>query len=1302
MNKYFNGALPLGSNLNDGLTAKDNKQTEITQHAEKPVNCSVLNALEAQGRAQINLAFKGGVIARKPQTMSDSEFEQFKNEFYEKVKKLPYDTKEEIENWEVTKTNIKLINKLLSDEKFYRNEALIYFSGYYINYMDEEEAGVKLDFLNLIKENGLINNAGFMKYAGSLLNSVETKDKFNLLKEIISNKELIENPVFMNKAGSFINAAETENQLKIANKILSDNRLISNTDFMEYAGNIILNSRTNESAERKGKILDEVLLNNTLMSNETFMEYFGKLLNYTKNQYQADFFNKITENKELYENENFMKQSVTTMEMIYKEDIAAKKINFINKLLADKNLLKNETFMKYAGNITGSIDNSYNEKLVDKIMKTPELYNNEDFLKKAKYLIAVCNNEKQAELANEIISDEKFYNNKIFMDYVYKLMKSLDNDDKIKMLKKIMTDENLCRNNDFLSSVALFFAQVKTQEQIELLNKVFSLEKIPDNSSFLRGVGYCIVNVDDSFKKDTINRFLEDKELLENEVFLDNIQTIIENSKTNEEIETNIKILKDKQLTYTQKELILAKDIDYSEIQKLNAVIGLDNAAKLPAYETRLASKFVDLYKKQNINEIPIKIKRDLLKNLTAAKEGYFRISDEMQEMFPLLPSKLEDYCLLFPSIVNSLGIETDTLNNSEITDFYNNIFNLADSLSDISDDEFKNIKISQNFSKDDFINNILDNIKELSPSERQKVFDCFGFELHRNKNASFKSSDGTGYSITGYPSTINNNAKLAQIKNPHTKIVINNINNIVSDFLNNNPVFCTDKNLEKNLNTLIKFLPELRPAIGKIQAGMYGTEGSHQFDILQHSLKVMQGIVQNPQFNNLNDSDKKILLLASLLHDITKTEGFTDRHHPDNSSFDAFFITKKFKLSKEEEIKLYNLIKHHEWLGFVNRSSDLSEQTSLQQSVAYDLRHDNLFELSLIFTHADLKGVNDEFHDVLNEKRISKADGITRSYGNAADFHAENIRKYINELKKSQPLLPVTKLPKADMIEKAIKIVNQDGSTNIKGVYKDKDGLIVLKFNELENEDLEKIGFPKGSTVKGISSFTNLGDMVDTGNVKFFAHGLDFPNQLVKFDAFSLVDSQVLLSASYAERPESKSRFFRPQGVLLDCDTKYVHGGGNTDSGSGCGKFIEEFKQNYIFGGKREPDRNFISDLIKNTLKLNDEEYLQFVKKNENKSFNEIVPEEDRIKLIKAFAKIHSNKRDGNREYNEMYISNPKPPMAVFAYNEDFEETIHNPVEFLNRTVSYNPNFMPVKDRTGFLREFALKNNLPFFIFGD
>ena len=100
-----------------------------------------------------------------------------------------------------------------------------------------------------------------------------------------------------------------------------------------------------------------------------------------------------------------------------------------------------------------------------------------------------------------------------------------------------------------------------------------------------------------------------------------------------------------------------------------------------------------------------------------------------------------------------------------------------------------------------------------------------------------------------------------------------------------------------------------------------------------------------------------------------------------------------------------------------------------------------------------------------------------------------------------------------------------------------------------------------------------------------------------------------------------------------------------------------------------------------------------RFVKKYENKSFTEIEPIELREKIINTFASINSNVRNGHREYNEMYISNPNKVSGVFAYSKNIQNELGNPIDFLNNKAKY---------RTEFLRQYALERDIPFVIFGD
>ena len=1035
-----------------------------------------------------------------------------------------------------------------------------------------------------------------------------------------------------------------KNNILVADKILSYEQLYKNEEFMKEMPHLLLNTGTNEKAHAKSIVIDKIMSDERLYGNERFIHYTANAVNFTNTIKEAQAETKL-----------------------------------LDKILSDERLFGDRNFMLAIPALlfgTNHEEMPIKIAIIDKILSDERLYGNKHFINNSAWIIntTTTNEGLQAKsaLIDKILTDEKLYNNKHFMKnaaWVFNKTKTLeDAQAKIAIIDKILSDKNLYGSKKFMKKAPCILSYVYSQEQMRLAERIIS-----------------------------------DKRLYGNKKFMDKIE-LMSYKHSPERADEIVELLDKKDLPIEQ---IIALVLDpYEELtvtglKKMNKIIGVNKTLKFSEQDTIIASKFIDVYGKNNINELPIYTKREFLRKLVSMNTEMFNSSGTIRKYFPILPKTKEEYCALLPAVVRSLGIETNPLENDKLKDFNRNIISLSNKLKNLSDEEFNNLEIKQEYDKDKFINDVLDIVKDLSPNERQKVYDYFGFELHHNKNTK------SGFSITGYPVNLNNGKKLAQITNENTKKVVEKLRANVVKFSENNLIACNNKEIEELLNNIIDVLPELRTSIGKLQAGNKNEDGvitgkgSHDFDVFKHSLKVMQKIAQDKNFQNLNKSDKKIILITSLLHDITKKEGYVDKTHAIEGSFDAFFISKKFNLTQEEEIKLYNLIRHHEWLGYINTSKDKSILDYRLKNMAYDLRHDNMLDIALMFTHADLKAVkkDDSFHNKKEGESRKDFNGNIRSFGESADYYGKKMRNIIEELKPTQPFLPVTKIPKSSEIEKIITTVNPDGSTNIKGLYKDKDGLIIIKYNELQNKDLEKIGFPKGSITKGMQSTTDLGEKVNTGSIKFFAHGLDYPDQLVKFDALSLVDSDALLSVSYAERPESKYRFFRPQGVLLDCETKYIHGGGNSDAGSGCKKSVQSFKDKYVFskniftGNEDKKERSYIADLIKKTTGMNDNEYINFVKKYENKPLSAIEPVGLRTKIINAYATINSNTRKGQRSYNEIYISNPKPPMAVFAYNMK-NENINNPVNFLKD--------LNVKKRTDFLREYALERDIPFVIFGN
>ena len=712
---------------------------------------------------------------------------------------------------------------------------------------------------------------------------------------------------------------------------------------------------------------------------------------------------------------------------------------------------------------------------------------------------------------------------------------------------------------------------------------------------------------------------------------------------------------------------IVDGEISLNEFHKAKEIIGEKNLLNYFDIDGVSIVKLADIYKKEKIEDIPAEKRNKVLRNIINIFHfDFYGTVQRIKKDFPLLPTNRDEYSDLLKKIVPTIGIQTKPITKEQEQNFYSNVNNLSKELKTLTDEEYNNLSIELSYSKDDFIKDINNVLKGVDSDKKQKVLGHFGFGLETNDKVDL------GYSITGYPLAIEN---VKEIQDETTKELIEQVRPFVVKFTEDNKVVSDNEQVETSLNEILKAFPELYSIVGKQQ------HATHSFDVFRHSLKVMQKVVQNSEFKKFDESDKKLLLLASLFHDVAKIEGRASSTHATTSAFESFYLIQKLDLTKDEKIKLYSLIKEHEWLGNVNKLKTDEQKLEQKKSSAYDLHYGNLFKMAKVFTKADLKAVKDN-------------DSFYNMHKDAFEQISTDIECFIAQLKNTQPFLPVTKLPSASRIKEAITQVNDDCTTNLFGVFQDEKGMVILKFNDIEDETWEKIGFPKGSFSKGITAtgFSKKNGLTsskeyNTGNIKFFVHGLEREDQLANFDAFALPDSDALLSVSYTERPESKYRFFRNIGLVLNADAKYVHGGGKSDSGSGYTKNIDTFKRGYAYeGSKRYDDRKFISDLIKQELNMSDKEYLNFVKNNANKAFSEIEPKEVQTKLIQAFATINSKTRYGERNYNEMYLSNPEI-MGVFAYDMD-DAWIVSMKNFINR-------------QQDFIKDYALKNDLPFIVFG-
>ena len=273
----------------------------------------------------------------------------------------------------------------------------------------------------------------------------------------------------------------------------------------------------------------------------------------------------------------------------------------------------------------------------------------------------------------------------------------------------------------------------------------------------------------------------------------------------------------------------------------------------------------------------------------------------------------------------------------------------LSKVLGEIEDINFNQLSFTQKYSKDQFISDFMEATKHLSSEDVNAICDYYGFKLVPN------STTKTGYSIEGYMQ----GTKAIESLSPDAQAAIKNMvdsdgRNIVEKFTApENKITSGNAEIDACLNKIFELVPEFRTMLEKPQ------HGTHKFDVLQHSLKVMQKITQNPEFEKLPDSDKSIMLLSGMMHDISKTEGHVDGYHAQTSGEDIYFLADRMGLSETDAQKLYTLCNNHNWLEYVNANGVSTQDLYARQvEVAQLFADGNMFEMAKMLTMADLKSV--------------------------------------------------------------------------------------------------------------------------------------------------------------------------------------------------------------------------------------------------------------------------------------------------------------------------------------------------------
>ena len=377
-------------------------------------------------------------------------------------------------------------------------------------------------------------------------------------------------------------------------------------------------------------------------------------------------------------------------------------------------------------------------------------------------------------------------------------------------------------------------------------------------------------------------------------------------------------------------------------------------------YKTDLnsvSSLFVQVYDfagKNVLAELTKTEKRELIEFLLANKKNItdrkWYVNEIQKEKTPILPTNTEEYALIMKKLANSMNISLEPVSTKQTAQFNKVIDGLSHYLKEADLSNLEEINLTMTHTE--FISKVESVLKHLPKEEQAKIQDFYGFKIIDGK-------------LSGYPNLDTKDLNLSDITDKQSIIAVNQLKTLIDDYVNNNFVTVKDNpSLNRQLKELSKVLPEIFNQID-------GSKSSVSM------IKSLQKIVKNSDFENLSESDKRVIIVATLLHNTDKISGSTKE-----SSFDAYFISKKFNITDEDAQKVCSIIEASDFVEeFMNthkRPTEVNiraaiigqEREDKFDLMAFKLKEGNNYELAkMLYSSKYQEGFTRHFDKILSDR---------------------------------------------------------------------------------------------------------------------------------------------------------------------------------------------------------------------------------------------------------------------------------------------------------------------------------------------
>ena len=295
--------------------------------------------------------------------------------------------------------------------------------------------------------------------------------------------------------------------------------------------------------------------------------------------------------------------------------------------------------------------------------------------------------------------------------------------------------------------------------------------------------------------------------------------------------------------------------------------------------------------------------------------------------------------------------VKVNNVSKEVIHDFITNFehkMNVFENSKHSIDELVKAGGIKLEYPRQNFKENILSAIKNLPDEKQNEILSKFGLNK-KDENI-----------LSGLPVFIENNRNL----NSTEKI----INEEIKKFLKENKIISPKgyEEYQTSLESICQTFPEFMFTVGSKQ------HQGHSKYLAEHMLMAVQENMKNPLYKTLSSSDKKVLGISTLLHDLNKIECSKDALHPLTSSESVNSIVQRMgDLTTTERNRIINLVENHHWLTKIRDMN--SVDSNIVSDLAFKFRHSNDFKMAKIFAESDLKSVNDSFFSIYGNKLNSE-----------------------------------------------------------------------------------------------------------------------------------------------------------------------------------------------------------------------------------------------------------------------------------------------------------------------------------------